>query len=157
MAIREISEEIYMYRRTHVLIASTVGLIGAGLAPGTATAAGPVVLDGWVTTAQFMDPLPFPTASYTGEVDESGTLTVRPDCVKGGLGGPAAPCLPSQDNYVGINDRVLNWQNLTTGAVGSVQAGWDGAFVASPGAGQVNIQVVGSGKVIGAAVGSYSA
>ena len=139
------------------MLVSAAVLAGAVFAPGTAAAAGPVALHGWVTTAQLMDPMPFPTASYVGDVDGAGALTVRPDCVKGGLGGPVAPCLDWQNRWWGIDDRVLNWQNLTTGAAGSVPAGRDGTFVATPGAGRVNIQVVGSGNVVGAAVGSYRA
>jgi hypothetical protein len=138
---------------TTVIAAITVG---AGVfAPGTASAETQFGIDGWVTTAIFRDPLPFPTAHYTGAVTAPGSIRVWADCIKGGLGGPNAPCLTSNGN-LGIWDRVLNWQNLTTERSGQVTSAADGSFVADPGAGQVNVQILKPGDGAGVATGTFS-
>ena len=75
------------------------------------------------------------------------------DCVKGGLGGPIAPCLT---NGFGIWNRVVNWQNLTTQQSGHVTSAGDGTFVADTGPGWVNVQILKPGDGVGMAWGSFS-
>jgi hypothetical protein len=146
--------------RMHVAKAVTTVIagitIGAGVfGTGKASAETPFVIDGWVTTPIFRDPLPFPTAHYSGVVTAPGSIRVWADCIKGGLGGPNAPCLTSNGN-LGIWDRVLNWQNLTTQQRGQVTSAADGSFVADPGAGQVNVQILKPGDGAGVATGTFS-
>jgi hypothetical protein len=43
---------------------------------GTASAETPFGIDGWVTTPIFRDPLPFPTAHYSGAVTAPGSIRV---------------------------------------------------------------------------------
>lgn len=136
-------------------ITASALLITPWCVPPTASAAGPIALEGWVSTPMLRDPLPFPNAHYSGWVDDAGVLNVRADCVKGGLAGPAAPCVTT-DQYWGIDDRVLNWQNLTNATSGSVPAAWDGSFVVDVGRGLVNVQVLKPWKGVGMAVGSYT-
>ncbi len=77
------------------------------------------------------------------------------DCIKGGLGGPNAPCVAT-DRYWGIDNRVLNWQNLTTQQSGQVTADRYGAVVADIGPGQVNVQILEPANGAGMATGRVS-
>jgi hypothetical protein len=88
-------------------------------------------------------------------VTAPGAIRVWADCIKGGLGGPTAPCV-STNAHFGIHDRVLNWQNLTTAQSGQVPSAPDGSFVADTGPGQVNVQILKPGNGIGMAVGGFT-
>ena len=124
---------------------------------GTALASAetPIAVEGWVTTPGFGDPMPFPTAHYAGSVTAPGSIRIWADCIKGGLGGPGAPCVTTE-TYWGIDDRVLNWQNVSSGQSGQVQSDTDGAFVAETGPGQVNLQILKPGNGVGVATASFS-
>jgi hypothetical protein len=91
----------------------------------------------------------------TASTHRNDPLPCSADCIKGGLGGPNAPCLTSNGN-LGIWDRVLNWRNLTTQQSGQVTSDAAGAFVAHPGPGQVNVQILKPGGGAGMATGSVS-
>lgn len=132
---------------------------GAALAltavPGAATAATTVPFNGWVTTPTFADPMPWPTVHYTGKV-EGKWITVTPDCIKGGLGGPTAPCVDGPALRATIAKRTLRWWNDGKSYGGEVQARPDGSFTTLLDEDRVTFTVGGPGT-IGKAIGHYAA
>lgn len=136
-------------------VAASIAAVGASLVAGggSVSAATMFNLTGTVTTPNFSDPMPFPKASYAGVVTAPGTIRVAPSCVKGSLGGPAAPCVAAGFPLPG---RVLTWQNHTTRLSGRVNGDNQSVFVANTGTGQVSVQVFLPGGW-GTAVGSVRA
>lgn len=139
-----------------VVGSAATAAVTLSLLPGIASADTPVRFDGWVTTPGFADPMPFPTVHYTGTVDAKGWITVKPDCIKGGLGGPTAPCVDGPGFRAQIANRTLDWWNDGQRYGGQVQARPDGSFTALISEKKVTFTVGGPGT-IGRAIGHYSA
>ncbi|WP_019200983.1 hypothetical protein [Tsukamurella sp. 1534] len=138
------------FRRVAVTAAAVAGLALTAV-PGTATAAGPVQLNGWVTKFGLADPFPNPSATYKGFVGAAGDLTVEADCVKNAL-IPSMPCQPN----AGGPATTMRWHNVTTGARGTASFEL-GRARANPGKGTVNIRVTGGFGVVGMSSGGYTA
>ncbi|MCA0157030.1 hypothetical protein LB823_12540 [Tsukamurella sp. M9C] len=138
------------------LAAGACAALALGALPAAAHADTVVRFDGWVTTPGFADPMPFPTVHYTGTVDAKGWITVRPDCIKGALGGPAAPCVDNPGTRAQIATRTLSWWNDGKRYGGEVKARPDGSFTTLIGEKKVTFTVGGPGTV-GKAIGRYSA
>ncbi len=143
-------------RWTRIALGATAcAALTLGALPATASADTTVAFHGWVTTPIFADPMPFPSVHYTGTVDAKGWITVRPDCIRGGLGGPTAPCIDNPGTRHQISNRTLSWWNDGKQYGGGVQARPDGSFTALLTEKKVTFTVGGPGT-IGRAVGHYS-
>lgn len=144
-------------RITRITVAAgACAALALGALPAAAHADTVVRFNGWVTTPGFGDPVPFPSVHYTGTVDAKGWITVRPDCIRGGLGGPAAPCFDNPATRAQIATRTMNWWNDGKWGGGQVKARPDGSFTARISEKRVTFTVGGPGT-IGIATGHYSA
>ncbi len=148
--------------RRAIATALTAGTVLA-LAPAVANASGSVTFRGTVTGGtSIRTTAPNATATWVGDYDDAGNLVVRTNCViahheLGVIGIPPSP-LPADRcesiKGVDLSDRILVWENATTGATGTARSEYDGTFVVRPGRGTVNVAISG---IVGTAVATYTA
>ncbi|WP_019203378.1 hypothetical protein [Tsukamurella sp. 1534] len=132
------------------------------IVPAAANAAGTVTFRGTVTGGtSIRTDVPNATVTWQGDYDDAGNLLVRTNCViarheLGVIGIPPSP-LPKErcESIKGIDlsDRLLFWQNASTGAAGSARSEYDGTFQVRPGKGTVTVQITG---IVGTAVATYA-
>ncbi|KXO93894.1 hypothetical protein [Tsukamurella pseudospumae] len=131
--------------------------------PAAANASGSVVFRGTVTGGtSIRTDAPNATVTWVGDYDDAGNLVIRTNCViarheLGVIGIPPSP-LPKErcESIKGIDlsDRLLVWENATTGATGTARSEYDGTFIVKPGKGSVNVAITG---IVGTAVATYVA
>lgn len=148
--------------RRAIATALTAGTVLA-LAPAVANASGSVVFRGTVTGGtSIRTTAPNATATWVGDYDDAGNLVIRTNCViarheLGVIGIPPSP-LPADrcESIKGIDlsDRMLVWENATTGKTGTARSEFDGTFIVTPGKGSVSVAISG---IVGTAVATYVA
>ncbi|CAM4028643.1 hypothetical protein TSST111916_18725 [Tsukamurella strandjordii] len=146
------------------LAVASVAAVGAvvTLVPASANAAGSVIFRGTVTGGtSIRTDAPNATVTWVGDYNDAGSLLVRTNCViarheLGVIGIPPSP-LPKERcegiKGVDLSDRLLFWQNATTGASGSARSEYDGTFQVKPGKGAITVQITG---IVGTAIASYA-
>ncbi|BDD83085.1 hypothetical protein TPB0596_28480 [Tsukamurella pulmonis] len=148
--------------RRAIATALTAGTVLA-LAPAVANASGSVTFRGTVTGGtSIRTTAPNATATWVGDYDDAGNLVIRTNCViarheLGVIGIPPSPLPPERcESIQGIDlsDRLLVWENSTTGATGTARSEYDGTFIVRPGKGNVNVMITG---IVGTAVATYVA